>query len=765
MGTDYKPMSQLVFREESAPRTLLELLEYQARTKADRCAYLFRGDDGVESSLTFSELETRAKSIAATLQRRAQVGDRALLVYPAGLEFIAAFLGCVAAGVLPVPATYPKPRRPLPRLSTIAADSRASFALTAAQTLSTLDLARSAPELKSVGWLATDTLDPSCAADWRRPGIGPDHLAFLQYTSGSIGDPKGVMVTHANLMSNLAMIYEGFNIAGICADPVEGTGVSWLPAYHDMGLIGGILEPFFVGGRSVLMSPAAFLQRPLRWLKTISDYGAVISGAPNFAYELCVEKISPEQRAELDLSSWRLAFCGAEPIRPETLERFAETFASCGFRDDAFYPCYGLAESTLLAAGGKGPGRPVIRSFRRSALAELRIEPTNGHPAEEGQRVIGCGRPRLDQAIEIVDPETQLRSEADRVGEVWIKGSAVARGYWNRVEENASAFGGLLADTGEGPYLRTGDLGFIRDGNLFVVARLKEVIIIRGRNHYPQDIELTVNRAHPALIANAGATFAVDHQGGERLVVVNEVDRQYRNTDLDDVAQRVRAAVAEEHELDVLAVVLIRQASLPRTTSGKVQRNLCRQQYLDKELKVLALWQAPTRGPTADRATVRPESRERSGKTGMEILPKIGPFDRALREDEIERLAEQIETRLLDWLVERAGLRTSDFDRNKPFAEYGLDSMTAVELSRELEEWLDVEITPVVAWNYPTAASLAGYLAHEVAGKVSGHEEPTGGEAEESPSAESDFEKLLAEIENLSDDDVAAALEREPQNP
>ncbi|NUQ61201.1 MAG: AMP-binding protein [Pirellulales bacterium] len=728
---------------------------------------MFRGDDGSETSLTFAELFERAKAIAATLQRRIQPGDRVLLVYPAGLEFIAAFLGCVSAGVLPVPATYPKPRRPLPRLSTIAADCQAVFALTAAQTLTTLDLARSAPELRSVQWLATDTLDLACAADWQRPEVRPEDLAFLQYTSGSISDPKGVMVTHANLMRNLEMIYEGFSIPRICADPVEGTGVSWLPAYHDMGLIGGILEPFYVGGRSVLMSPAAFLQRPVRWLKAISDYRAVIGGAPNFAYELCVEKITPEQRSELDLGSWRLAFCGAEPIRPETLERFAETFAPCGFREDAFYPCYGLAESTLLAAGGKGPGRPVIRAFERAALAELRIAEANGHPAGEIHRVTGCGGPRLDQVVEIVDPETLLPVQPDRVGEIWIKGSAVARGYWNRAEENAVTFGGRLAGSNDGTYLRTGDLGFLRDGNLFVVARLKEVIVIRGRNHYPHDIELTVSRAHEALIPNAGATFSIDHENTERLVVVNEVDRQYRNGDLEQVVQRIRAAVAEEHELDVFAVVLIRPASLPRTTSGKVQRNLCRQQYLDGDLKVQAQWQAPSRGSngsaSGNGAARRRAPAERPRKAASSILPKIGPFDRPLREDEVERLAEQIETRLLDWLVERAGLRTSDFDRDKPFAEYGLDSLTAVELSHELEEWLDVEITPVVAWNYPTAASLAAYLAREVAGKVS--PEDAGEETQQPPTAESEFEKLLAEIENLSDNDVEAALEREPRNP
>jgi acyl carrier protein len=412
----------------------------------------------------------------------------------------------------------------------------------------------------------------------------------------------------------------------------------------------------------------------------------------------------------------------------------------------------------------------------------LRIAEASGLPQDEVQRVTGCGRPRLDETLVIVDPETMRRVPPDRVGEIWLKGPNVARGYWNREEENAVVFGGHLADGDGEAYLRTGDLGFIRDGNVFVVGRLKEMIVIRGRNHYPPDIELTVSRAHPALIAHAGAAFSVEHEGAERLVVVSEIDRQYRNGDHDELIQRIRSAVAEEHELDVFAVVLIRQASLPRTTSGKAQRNLCRERYLKGELKVQAQWCMSDRRPNGTAAKGAEGNGAAGGQRGApkpsvapqrprkplpDILPQLGPFDRPLREDEIERLADQIETCLLDWLVERAGLRPGDFDRDKPFAEYGLDSLTAVELSGELEQWLGVEITPVVAWNYPTAAAMAGHLAREVGNKVSGTPDAeSGSESEtERPAAETEFEKLLAEIENLSEDDVEAALDREPRIP
>lgn len=771
-------MVESVSRSDDAPRTLVELLEAQASRRSNRCAYMFRGDDESETSLTFAELDLRARVIAATLQSHISPGERALLVYPAGLDFIAAFFGCLYAGVLAVPATYPKPRRPLPRLSMIARDSQATMALTTAQTLTTLDLARTAPELRGVQWVATDELPDAEAHGWQRPAVEPDSLAFLQYTSGSISDPKGVMVSHANLMRNLEMIRRGFDIGGLCPDPAEESGVSWLPAYHDMGLIGGILESLYVGGQSVLMSPTAFLQRPFRWLKAISDYRAVISGAPNFAYELCAQKIGREERNQLELSNWKLAFCGAEPIRAETLEKFAETFAPCGFRADAFYPCYGMAETTLLAAGGRGPSRPVIKPVKRSALAEHRAEEAEGEEGEHVQRLVGCGRPLMNQQLIIVDPETRLRVGPDRVGEIWVRGDNVARGYWNRPDENEETFGARLADTEEGPFLRTGDLAFFTRGQLYIVGRRKELILIRGRNHYPQDIELTAGKAHAALESGAGAAFSVTVDGEERLVVVYEVDRQFRQADLDEVIMRIRRAVSEEHELEVYAVVLIRPANLPRTTSGKAQRNLCRQRYLDGQLKVLAEWVKPTR-PTrrAEAPAVKPSngngavrlssSGNGNGHAENDLggpakipTPEIPDLSRPLRPDEVERLAEQIEGWLIEWLQQRAGVMPSQIDRDRPLADYGLDSLTAVQLSQELEDWLHVEITAVVAWNYPTLRALSTYLAQAVAGTASSGPEV---DDEVLPTAQpNEFERLLAEIENLSDSEVEAALDHKP---
>ena len=366
---------------DGSTRTLVDALELRVQRDAGYCAYKYLNDDGIVSSLTIGQLDQRARAIAAWLQDRCSIGDRVLLVYPPGLEFVTAFFGCLYAGVLPVPATYPKPRRPMPRLLAIGIDCGAELALTTSQALEMLQLPTSGEAGRQIGWLATDTVSDDQAGQWRRPVLKSEDLAFLQYTSGSTSEPKGVMVTHGNLVHNLAVIHRAFGLDRIHADGIEPVSVWWLPAYHDMGLIGGILGAVHNEGRLILMSPTLFLKRPLSWLRAMSDYRATVSGAPNFAYSLCVGKTTPEERAALDLSQWRLAFCGAEPIRAETLKGFAEAFEPAGFREEAFYPCYGLAEATLLVSGGDGPQRPLVkrvdRTARRStASSKRRTAPT-----------------------------------------------------------------------------------------------------------------------------------------------------------------------------------------------------------------------------------------------------------------------------------------------------------------------------------------------------------------------------------------------------
>ncbi len=776
--TDIKS-SDIAYAQEarfSDIENLTDLLRRQAETDPDRLAYSFLADDDQQLSLTVRQLDARARSIAAQIQQQAKSGDRALLVYPPGLEFLSAFFGCMYAGVLPVPATYPKPRRPMPRLLAIAEDCEPTLALTSSQTIETLELPRAAPELQSLSWLPTNEIPEELANQWEPVEARSDDVAFLQYTSGSTRDPKGVMVTHGNLLSNLEMIYKGFDVPNLHAADDERVGVFWLPAYHDMGLVGGVLASLYTLRHAVLMPPTSFLQRPIRWLKAMSDFRASVSGAPNFAFKLCVNKTTPEERAELDLSSWKLAFCGAEPISVETLEQFAEMFEPCGFRADAFYPCYGLAEATLIASGGIGPAALNVKSVLRTGLAEHRVESANGHDTKDVLRLVGCGQ-ALEGEIAIVDPNTKLLLPQNRVGEIWVKGPGVTAGYWKQHDEDKRAFNVELKDNNVTGYLRTGDLGFVGDGQLYVTGRVKDVIIIRGSNHYPQDIEHTVGHAHPALETGSGAAFSVDKDGQERLVAVHELDRQHRDSDLSGVFRRVRSAVASDHDLDMHAVVLIRQASLPRTTSGKVQRNLCREWFLSGQLRVIDQW---VRGENGNGSNGNGKHSNGNGKhygdsngsgangsatPGLKRSPKkkpslgFSPEDVPLSEDQVARLAELIETWMIEWLVERADVNEGEIERDMPFAETGIDSLTAVELSKELEDWLEVKLTPVVAWNYPTPETLALYLAQEAGGLNVKTEEEI--DAEEQAS-ENDFERMLAEIESLSDAEIQAAL-RDPQ--
>jgi amino acid adenylation domain-containing protein len=583
------------------PLTLVELLRRRAADVPKQRAYEFLADGEMNSmSLTYADLDRQAKAIAARLQSCGATGERALLLYPPGLEYIAAFLGCLYAGVIAVPAYPPQRKRGLPRVQAIAMDSEAAYVLTTTAAQAAIrrlsDQVTGYERLTALRWLNTDALAIESGDDWHEPDINEHSLAFLQYTSGSTGTPKGVMVSHGNLLHNQRMIQKAFGHTR------QDVIVGWLPLYHDMGLIGNVLQPLYLGVPCVLMSPVHVLQKPVRWLSAISRYRATTSGGPNFAYDLCVRQISEEQRRSLDLSTWTVAFNGAEPVRPDTLRRFGDTFQSCGFRREAFYPCYGLAEATLLVSGGEAGTLPVIRSL--GAVAEDR--PTGSPSADRIQTLVGCGTAKLSQQIRIVRPELRTQCVDREVGEVWISGKSVAQGYWRREEETNATFRAMLADTGEGPFLRTGDLGLLDHGDLFIVGRLKDLIIIRGRNHYPQDIERTVEETHPVLRPGGGAAFSIVEQGEERLVIVQEVEPRVKAFDHEAVATAVREAVAREHELAVSAVVLIKPGTLPKTSSGKVQRGLCRIRYLARELTVV--WESLLSGTPAVTALIDDET-------------------------------------------------------------------------------------------------------------------------------------------------------------
>ena len=579
--------------------TLVDVLRRRAHQQPEQRTHTYLIDGEAEGDyLTHATLDHQARSIGALLQSYRAGGERALLLYPAGLEFIAGFFACLYAGVIAVPLPAPnlaQPQRTIPRLRAIIADAQPSVVLTTSAILSDIEgLFAHAPELQEIRWVATDTVASGLAEEWRDPEVSGNTLALLQYTSGSTAEPKGVMISHANLIHNSDYISRLF------AFDQHGVTVTWLPAFHDMGLTNGIIQPVYRGRPCYLMPAVSFLMRPVRWLEAISRFKATISGGPNFAYELCTRRITPEQRETLDLSSWDVAYNGAEPVRADTMRRFAATFASCGLRPGTLHPCYGLAEATLLVSGGALRSE-MVRTIQVPALEGNRIVEA-GEEDRNVRTLVSSGHALSDTKVVIVDPDPLTACAPDRVGEIWVSGPSVTKGYWNRPEETERACRARLADTGDGPFLRTGDLGFVQDGELFVTGRLKDLIILSGRKLYPQDIELTAELSHPALRPACCAAFAVDGPDEERLVIVAEVEPHYRPVgrpapsgaaaapngrlplEVEAVVRAIRGAVAEQHDARAHTVVLLRAGRIPRTTSGKVQRHACKSGFLDGTL-------------------------------------------------------------------------------------------------------------------------------------------------------------------------------------
>lgn len=568
--------------------SFVELLTYRATHQSEKAAFIFLEDGTSESSRqTFQDLDRQARTIAGQLQKCLKAGDRVLLLYPSGIEFISAFLGCLYAGMVAVPAYPPRPNRKMERLQSIVSDCKASAVLTTEDLLVQIDKNQHKDNaLQDMEWLAHEVLIQGSPDNWKRPLITTDTLAFLQYTSGSTGNPKGVMVSQGNLIHNEQMLE-----VALCHTE-ESIYVSWLPLFHDMGLIGNVLQSLYIGIPCVLMSPVSFLQKPARWLQAISNYRATISGGPNFAYDLCANKISSDIIQTLDLSNWKIAFNGAEPVRAETLERFSNTFAPAGFRQEAFFPCYGMAETTLFVTGGLPEKQPVFCEAEKGALEENIIVPPISK--EDCHRLVSCGRTWLEETVVIANPDS-LESRPDgHVGEIWVASNSVAKGYWNRPEATQKTFQAYLADTGKGPFLRTGDLGFLKEEELFVTGRIKDLLIIRGRNHYPQDIEHTVEMSHSALRPGAGAAFVISVNGVEHLAIVQEVERTaIRKLNADEVIETVRKAVSNQHELQVSAIILLKTGRIPQTSSGKIQRHACRTGFLTQRFAGIKEWQSP----------------------------------------------------------------------------------------------------------------------------------------------------------------------------
>lgn len=653
--------------------TLVELLRLRAKENGSQGAYRFLpGEKRGEQRITYGELDRRARSLAVSISERAKIGDRVLLLVPPGLDYIASYFGCLYAGVIAVPAYPPNPRRPDARIPAIVDDCAPVLAITTGALHAKLESWRGESErLESIGWVTVDEAGGD-ADQWTQTSVGPDSVAMLQYTSGSTAMPKGVMLTHRNLMHNLSLIHDAFSVA----DAPDDVGVFWLPPFHDMGLIGGILEPCYLGRSVVLMPSATFLQRPLSWLEAMSQYKVSTSAAPNFAFDLCVDRIKPEETRGLDLSGIRTIFHGAEPIRADTIERFSRAFGDIGFRRDAFLPCYGLAEASLFVSGGTWGQGPYTLDVSRAGLEQKRVEQAR---AGDRLRLVSSGAPAPGQEIRIVDTESLADAGERRVGEIWVRGESVAKGYWNRPEETTTAFSAKLEGRGES-FLRTGDLGFVDDGQLFVTGRLKDLIILAGRNYYPQDLELAAERSHPSLRPGHAAAFAIEQESGpERLAIVLEVTRHHRESDSEAVFSAVRRALAEREGVLPDLIALVRQNSVPRTSSGKVQRRATRALLLDGELDVIA------------------QSSERIDDVAM-LNPARGEGSAS------------VEAWLRRWVADELQIDITSVDPTASIREYGLDSVTAVRLVTELEQVLGHRVDVALLWRERSIRSLARAL-------------------------------------------------------
>ncbi len=568
---------------ESNKSNIVEILQHRAISQENNLAYIFlRDGENKETRLTYQELDLKAKAIALQLQQLVASGSRALLVFPysAGLEFITAFFGCLYAGVVAVPCHPPKNRLTTLEVKTRLESADVEVILTNSSSFNKLKIRLSEWNRGAIPCLDTDKIELQ-ADGWTVPEIATDTLAFLQYTSGSTGEPKGVMITHGCLMQNQEMLMQAF---GHTSDLV---GVGWLPLFHDMGLIGNVIQPIYAGGYCVMMSPVSFVQKPIRWLQAISKYQGTTSGAPNFAYDLLCDRITAAEVSQLDLSSWQVAFCGAEPVQTITLEEFNLKFASCGFKSTAFYPCYGMAEATLMITGGDRTKYPKVKYLDEVALEQNRVVIVDEfQPGTKG--FVSAGYPWLDGKILIADPLTLTKCEPDRIGEIWYSGSNVGQGYWQLSEQTQQTFQASWQGT---QYLRTGDLGFMSDGELYITGRLHDVLVFWGLNHYPQHIEQTIEQSHLGLKPNSGAAFSVEVEGKPRLVIAQEIERTQRKAlVMDEVVEAIRWQVFQQHFIDIYGIVLLLPGRIPKTSSGKVQRAKCRDMFLDRSLDIWQEW-------------------------------------------------------------------------------------------------------------------------------------------------------------------------------
>lgn len=734
----------------------VEVSEKHVKNHPDKVAITYPGDDeSGEEHWTYSQLIQKSKAIASELQNRCEAGERALLIFQSVREFLPAFLGCMFAGVIAVPMSPIRGKRNISRINLIIEDSDATVLLTSTSMKSRLDeYVDSITAIQKVrNLILTDLVEPALALNWKPFIADPASVAVLQYTSGTTAIPKGVMVTHDNLLYNSTLIRDSFKYTP------ESIGLIWLPHYHDMGLVGGLLQPLFTGFQVVVMKPESFLQKPVRWLQTITKYKVTTSGGPNFAFDLCIRKIPVEQRASLNLDSWDLAFIGAEPVRNETMERFISEFSPYGFNKEAFFPCYGLAEATLAVSTSLKHTPPVkLKVDLKMFQDNMEIKSiSNG---ENGRVLVSSGRSSGDYNIVIVDPVSKRRCLDNSVGEIWVSGRSVAAGYWRRESETDEFFHACLADNSEEEFLRTGDLGCFIDGELFVTGRLKDMMIIRGKNYYPQDVEEWIAQNNSCLSPDNIAVFSIDDGISESLVIAVELERvQLRTVNVDKLVIEVRESLSGL-ELETNVILILKPGSLSKTSSGKKQRYLYRKNYLEDNFKVVHTW---TSHKWQERAPYRNQYNS-TITNGVEIdtieesyVPveeyDFSDYEPLLLDPAYNNNQPVIEDWIINWIHKRVGGELTEIMPDKSFVYYGIDSVTAIEMGEELQKWLGITLSPSTAWNYPNITALAAFLDESL-------KKSSIPNVNNTPDTNDDFSvfDMLAKIENMSEEEVNDAL-------
>lgn len=637
-----------------------DLLRIRAKQHPEKTAFIFL-EDGINETarINYGQLEKRASLLAANLLEKNRKGERCILLFQPGIDFIVAFMGCLIAGVIAVPSYPPRRNRKNERFLAIVNNCEPSAIIASVSIANDLQKNTEDQELiKNIRLINFDKLDFSQEKKDTNTAILKEDIAFLQYTSGSTGMPNGVMVSHGNLIHNSEIIKKAFN------HDENLRGVNWLPPFHDMGLIGTLLQPIYVGGQNAIIPPATFLRYPDRWLKAITKYKGNTVGGPNFALDYCCDKISEEDKKEIDLASVEIFFCGSEPIRENTMNRFSEYFKDCGFKTEMFYPCYGLAESTLICTGGDYNEKPLYFSADKSKLeTENKIQPAEGN--KQALSFTACGFPFFNMEVIIADHNKNEICPEGETGEIWVKGPSVCQGYWNNAVKTKETFHAVLKNDVQQKYMRTGDVGFIHEGQLFITGRLKDLIIIRGQNYFPQDIENTIESCHPALRKYSAAVFSADIKQEERLVIISEVERSFiRNLNKEEVFEAIREAVSEEYGIQPFAIVLIKTGSILKTSSGKIQRLATKKAFLQDELNVIASREMDLKQDSSEE-TIKPE----------------------------ELTFDEVQNWLINWLSRKVKINPDKIDPEKTILSYGLDSIGLVELEREVNRQFDIEIS------------------------------------------------------------------------